>query len=84
MHALPSEPTADIRIALYRMKDIIYGFNTNNVYVVLECLDCDLRDLLDRCEDVNNTCNVKVCLCMVFSCKQVYCMQLQIIQVTCA
>lgn len=31
-----------------RLKDIIYGFGTSNVYVVLECMDCDLRDLLDR------------------------------------
>lgn len=31
----------------HRLKDIIYGFGTNNVYVVLECLDCDLRHLLD-------------------------------------
>jgi hypothetical protein len=30
-----------------RLKDIIYGFGTNNVYVVLECMDCDLRHLLD-------------------------------------
>ncbi|KAF6263903.1 kinase-like domain-containing protein [Scenedesmus sp. NREL 46B-D3] len=32
---------------IVELKDIIYGFGTNNVYVVLECLDCDLRDLLD-------------------------------------
>jgi hypothetical protein len=31
----------------HRLKDIIYGFGTNNVYVVLECMDCDLRHLLD-------------------------------------
>lgn len=36
------------RVALcHRLKDIIYGFGTNNVYLVLECMDCDLRDLLD-------------------------------------
>jgi hypothetical protein len=33
--------------AAHRLKDIIYGFGTNNVYVVLECMDCDLRHLLD-------------------------------------
>eukprot|EP00879_Flechtneria_rotunda_P022680 GHRR01023952.1.p1 GENE.GHRR01023952.1~~GHRR01023952.1.p1 ORF type:complete len:356 (+),score=62.70 GHRR01023952.1:575-1642(+) len=33
---------------IVELKDIIYGFGTNNVYVVLECLDCDLRDLLDK------------------------------------
>lgn len=32
---------------IVELKDIIYGFGTNNVYVVLECLDCDLRHLLD-------------------------------------
>lgn len=32
---------------IVELKDIIYGFGTNNVYVVLECMDCDLRHLLD-------------------------------------
>ena len=31
-----------------RLKDVIFGFGSSSVYVVLECLDCDLRDLLDR------------------------------------
>lgn len=45
-----------------RLKDIIYGFGTNNVYVVLECLDCDLRDLLDG-EKALDTWQIKVRHC---------------------
>jgi hypothetical protein len=46
--------------AACRLKDIIYGFGTNNVYVVLECLDCDLRDLLDG-ESALEMWQIKVC-----------------------
>jgi hypothetical protein len=27
---------------------VIYGFGSSDIYVVLECLDCDLREYLDR------------------------------------
>lgn len=43
-----------------RLKDIIYGFGTNNVYVVLECMDCDLRHLLDS-ERQLEMAQIKVC-----------------------
>lgn len=43
-----------------RLKDTIYGSGTNNVYVVLECLDCDLRDLLDA-EKPLEMWQIKVC-----------------------
>ena len=43
-----------------RLKDVIYGFGSNNVYVVLECLDCDLRELLDRKPEPPSMTDVKV------------------------
>lgn len=43
----PLPPVSPCALPTHRLKDIIYGFGTNNVYVVLECMDCDLRHLLD-------------------------------------
>jgi hypothetical protein len=43
-----------------RLKDVIFGFGSSSVYVVLECLDCDLRDLLDRDDAAVDMRQVKV------------------------
>jgi hypothetical protein len=50
----PSTPPAR------RLKDVIFGFGSSSVYVVLECLDCDLRDLLDRDDAAVDIRQVKV------------------------
>jgi hypothetical protein len=39
---------------------VIFGFGSSSVYVVLECLDCDLRDLLDRDDAAVDLRQVKV------------------------
>lgn len=51
-------------ISCCRLKDIIYGFGTNNVYVVLECMDCDLRHLLDAERQLEMS-QIKVCCVQV-------------------
>ena len=44
-----------------RLKDIISTLSSSHVYLVLECLDCDLRSYLDTCSDASSLPKIKVC-----------------------
>ena len=44
----------------HRLKDIISALNSSHIYLVLECLDCDLRHYLDTCVEASNLSQIKV------------------------
>lgn len=45
---------------IVELKEVIMGIPGANIYVVLECLDCDLREYLDTCKEARDYRNIKI------------------------